>query len=414
MKKKTRRFLLFFLLLIIPAVAIGGYTLYTQFEDEIGQVLTIFKQMPREDLNKLLFGGLKKDPTQVEGDNESEEAQEGAGESKIPVTVFKAFRTGFRDTLPALGTLKGSRETKLGFEKSGVIKSFNYEEGDLVPKDALICSLQKDESEIKVRQAESKLAEAKANLALGKNKLERAAQKYEIGGTSKSIYEEAMLEYEKSTHQVESAKIELENEKLELSKCDIYAPYEGILGNKYVDVGETITMNTLVCDLIDVDYMLVEIGIVERDIEKIKIGQRVSIFVDAYPEREFIGTVENIAPVVEGQSRTFSVEIKLANAQKLLLPGMFSRVRINVFEKQNALVIPSSAIIRQKNKFSVFVVDPNSFGLTERPVQLEYATTDYAVISRGLKEGEMVVIGEKEGLSEGMVVKIMEEKLPEM
>ncbi len=416
MKKKTRRFLLFFLLLIIPAMAIGGYTLYTQFEGNLSDILVFLKTVPQRDVKDLIFGRFIK-----ENDGRSKTDNDGAlieeeekPDSSIPVTVFKAFITGFRDTLPALGTLKGYRETKLGFEKSGIIKVFNYKAGDLVPEGALICSLQKSDSEITVRHAEAKIAEANSTLSLAKNKLERATQKYELGGTSKSLYEEAMLEYEKSTHQLETAKIELEDAKLELNKCDVFAPYEGILGNKYVEIGETITMNTLVCDLIDVEYMIVGIGVVERDIEKLQIGQRVSIFVDAYPNREFVGSVETLSPVVEGQSRTFSVEIKVANPQKVLLPGMFARVRINVFEKNNALIIPTSALNLQKNKYTTFVVNPDSMGVTERPISVIYATTDYAVISRGLKVGELVVIGEKEGVSEGMTVKIVEEQVPEM
>ncbi len=411
MKKKTRRFLLFFLILVLPSLAIGGYTVYKHFEGDFSQVIFMLKGVRQKDISKLLFGRFLKDNTTDVGT--MADAGDEQPDSRVPVTVFKAFVTGFRDTLPALGTLKGYRETKLGFEKNGIIRTFNYKPGDLVPEGELICSLQKTENEIRIRHCEAKVAEANSSLSLAKNRLERATQKYELGGTSKSLYEEALLEYEKSTHQLETAKIELENAKHDLLKCDLFAPYEGILGNKYVEVGETITMNTLVCDLIDVDYMIVVIGVVERDIEKLQTGQRVSIFVDAYPDREFIGTVESLAPVVEGQSRTFSVEIKVANPQNVLLPGMFARVRINVFEQKNALVIPASALVRQKNKFITLVIDPETFAVTERPVSVAYATTDYAVISRGLKEGEIVVIGEKEGVGEGMTVKIIEEQMPE-
>ncbi len=411
MKKKTKRFLLVIIFLVIPAFAIAGYTFYSHFEGKFYAFKVFFEEIAKKGFKGILF------PTaDNEGalDNEQVNIPTDTLEDRVPVTVFKSFITGFRDSLPALGSLKGHRETKLGFEKAGIVELLNFKEGDLVAKGALICSLNKQESLIKVRHAESRVEEAKSNLSLADNKLQRMTKKYQIGGTSKSLYEEALLEYERSTHTVEIAKIDVENAKLELAKCDIFAPYEGLIGNKYVEIGETITPNTLVCDLIDVDYMIVQIGVVERDIEKIKVGQHVSIFVDAYPDREFLGKVEMLSPIVEGQSRTFSVEIKVANPQKLLLPGMFARVKINVFEKKKALIIPSSALVRFRNKVSVFVVNEQTQIVNERPVSVTYSTTDYAVIDRGLKAGELVVVGDQHALADGTPVRIAERQVPEI
>ncbi|MEW6534647.1 MAG: efflux RND transporter periplasmic adaptor subunit [Candidatus Auribacterota bacterium] len=415
MKKQKRRVLLVVLILIIPALAIAGYTLFEHFKDTFPAWDYIVEKVKTEgwDGIKSMFIAPDNDSGELDNFGLVLDITSQMQEQRAPVTVFKAFVTGFRDTLPALGSLKGHRETKLSYEKSGVIAVFNYKEGDLVPKGALICSLDKSESQIKVRYAESKLKEAQANLSLAENKLDRVTQKYELGGTSRALYEEALLEFERHTHSVEIARIDVENASLELSKCDVFAPYDGLLGNKYVQVGENITPNTLVCDLIDVSYIVVQIGVVERDIEKVSIGQDVSIYVDAYPERDFLGKVETISPVIEGQSRTFSVEIKVANPQKLLLPGMFARVKINVFEKKNALVIPSSAVIKFDNKTMVMVVNPDTEIVHERPVSVEYSTTDYAVIDRGLKEGELVVVEDQQGLAEGTPIKIIEQQVPE-
>lgn len=409
MKKKTKRFLFIILFLVLPATAISGYIVYSQFKGSLFyKVTTLYQNVKTKGLKALLFS------SRTEGENTTAEASnESSLEDRVPVVVFKAFITGFKDTLPALGTLKGYRDTKLGFEKAGIIKTFTYKEGDLIPKGSLICELDKEETLIRLKGAESKLQEAQSNLLLAENKLQRAAQKFEIGGTSKSVYEEALLEYERDTHTVEIGKAEVENAKLELKKCDIFAPYEGLLGNKYVETGETITPNTLVCDLIDVEYMIVQIGVVERDIEKVALKQKASVYVDAYPDREFLGKVENISPVVEGQSRTFSIELKVANPQKLLMPGMFARVKINVFEKDKALVIPASAVIQFRKKTYVFVVNEETGIVKERPVAVLYSSTDYSIIERGLKEGELVVSGDHQSLADGTPVKIVERQVPE-
>lgn len=431
--KKRRRFLLVLLFLVLPSITAIGYVLVKDYFPKNQSFISFYKDMKQRGLTKLIFPTIekmdeglaklgikaKKGPDKQLSDNETATDNEGVTqraeeENKVPVTVFKAFKTGFRDTLPALGTLKGHRETKLSFEKPGIIAVFNFKEGDLIAEGALICSLDKQESEIKVRHFEAKLKQEESNLSIADNKLQRSQKLFDLGGMAKSMYEAAQLEYEKNTHAVETASIELENAKLELKKCDLFSPYEGLLGNKYVESGEAVSPNTLVCDVIDVSYMIAEIGVVERDIEKISVGQKVSLYIDAYPSREFIGKVENISPVVEGQSRTFSVKIKVANPQKLLLPGMFARVKINVFEQKDALIIPSSAISVLRNKTFVYVVNQDAQVVNERPVALTYQTSDYAVVSRGLREGELVVIGDKQGLGEGSPVKIVERQVPEI
>lgn len=416
MKKNLRRAFIV-IILVLMAAAVAGYTLYSHFEEKIPQFAQLVELIKAEGITgikNLILAEYDNDVVELDNLEIALDVTEALTENRPPVTVFKAFVTGFRDTLPALGSLKGHRETKLSFEKSsGGISAFNFTEGEFIPRSAIICSLDKTEAQIKVRYAESRLKEAEANLSLAQNKLDRIAQKYELGGTSRALYEEALLEYERNTHSVEITKIDVEDARLELTKCDLVAPYDGLLGNKYVQVGETVSPNTLVCDLIDVSYMIVQIGVVERDIEKITKGQEVKILVDAYPEREFIGKVETISPVVEGQSRTFSVEIKVANPQKLLLPGMFARVKINVFEKANALIIPTSAVTKYQSRSHVFVVDPESEIVHERPVKVEYSTTDYSVISHGLKESELVVIGDQQNIADGTPVKIVERQVPE-
>ncbi len=409
MHKKKRRLVVITLFFIIPMILFTVYIVYSQYKEEIYSLAGLFKDLKKAGVKDDLFHGTSENDSAENDSIRSAPTPDG-----VPVTVFKAFSTGFKDSLPVLGSLKGHKETRLSFEKAGMLRSFNFKEGDLVPAGALVASIENEESEIRVRHAEAKVREAEANLAIAEKKLSRVTQKYKLGAASKSSYEEAMLEYEKTETMLDTAEIALENIIFDKNKCDLYAPHEGLLGNKYVDVGEAVNPNTLLCDLIDVSYMVVAVGVVERDIEKISIGQKVNILVDAYPSREFLGVVETVSPVVEGESRTFSVDIRVANSQKLLLPGMFARVKINVFEKKNALVIPTSAIVSFRNKSYVYVVSKETHIASERPVAVQYSTADYAVISRGIKEGELVVIGEKQGVGDGIPVKIIEEQVPEM
>ena len=106
------------------------------------------------------------------------------------------------------------------------------------------------------------------------------------------------------------------------------------------------------------ERVVAEFGITEREINKISLGQGAKVFVDAYPDKVFEGTVENIAPVIIGTSRTADVRVRIENPEGLLLPGMFARIKISLFQKKNTLVVPNDAIQGKENEQFVYVVSP--------------------------------------------------------
>ena len=92
---------------------------------------------------------------------------------------------------------------------------------------------------------------------------------------------------------------------------------------------------------ISIDKVYAEFSIIEKDVPKISLGQRVEVFVDAYSNKTFQGTVDRIAPIIEGRSRTQNIKIEIDNKDGQLKPGMFTRGLIATYEKKDALVIPT-------------------------------------------------------------------------
>ncbi|MEA3560358.1 MAG: efflux RND transporter periplasmic adaptor subunit, partial [Candidatus Omnitrophota bacterium] len=158
-------------------------------------------------------------------------------------------------------------------------------------------------------------------------------------------------------------------------------------------------------------------GIVERDIHKVKLGQKAKVFVDAYPDIAFEGRVDNIFPIVEGRSRTLTVKIKVNNPKTLLLPGMFCRAEIVIVELKDALMVPSTSLIIMKEAVTLLPIIPTeSIKADENEVKTGelilsrvttgYITSDYVQITQGLNVDDLVVIEARGELQDKIQVQI--------
>ena len=338
-------------------------------------------------------------------------SKQGTEQIALPVAVraFKATRIEFTDFLPTMGTVRGQTEVELKFEINGVVKSVEFREGDIVSQGQVLITLDDKDAVLRVEYGEAKLKAAEAQLALAQKRVEINDQLYQLGAIIKSKLEEAQLEAEQTKMQMETTRKEMELAKAELTKTVFKAPMNGVMGTREVEVGGFVTPQVIVATIMDIRSVLVELGIIERDIERIRLGERVKISIDALSQATFQGTIDNLAPMIEGKSRTLTAKVKVDNPQGQLLPGMFARADIAVFEKPNALVIPTSALKDSDNdgKFdSVFVVDGEVARL--RPITLGYLTTDYAEIAAGIQEGDQVISEARGTLKDGSKISLLE------
>jgi len=302
-------------------------------------------------------------------------------EEEVPVNVFRVAKGTFQDTLSAMGTIKGGSEIELRFQIQGMIESFNFREGDKVRKGEIIARLDQGDALLKLKQAQIELEEYE--------------KLYSIGAIVNTKLEQARLAARLASSEFE--------------KTYLHAPRNGIIGDKNVEVGEFITPNVKVATLVALENVVVELGIIEKEIDRVFLGQKVTVNVDTYPGIDFTGRVGNISPLIAGKSKTLTVKANLDNPGGLLLPGMFARVKISIFEKENALIIPSDSLDKSTGEFRAFVVGNDNVAYGQK-VEVAYLSSDYAQIASGLNEGELVVVEKPESLAEGKRVRIIEVK----
>lgn len=348
-------------------------------------------------------------------------------EEATPVKVFKVKRMDFKDTLPSIGNVKGFKEVDLRFQASGMIESMNFEEGEKVQEGDIIASLVQKDALLKLKYAE---------VELNKNK-----KLSEIGAIAPLKLEQAKLEYESA--------------KSDLDKTNIYAMYNGYMGSKTLDVGSYVNTGTSdkVGTFVVTDKVYAEFNIIEKDMPNIVLGQKVDVFADAYPSKSFSGTIDRIAPIIEGRSRTMNVKVELDNKEGILKPGLFIRALIYTYDKKDAIVVPTSAMKKKDADIFVYIIhkeEPKTdivaekpkdkekkaagglfglgskkkeepgkapavkekeaeFGTVEvRKIKLGHTTPDLMEVSDGVKEDELVVIEIQEDLKDKARVEISE------
>lgn len=335
-------------------------------------------------------------------------------EDLVPVKVFKVGRFNFEDSLNALGTIKGGVEFKLSFEIPGVISAINYREGERYEEGALLISMRQDDILLRLKRSQAEQQKALAALGITEEKFREHQKLFEIGAIPQTTLDKVKLEVDQARYEAEAQTLEMKANESILEKSNLYAPSAGTIGELNIEEGETITQNTLVGAHVSTDRVAAQFGITEREINKISLGQNAKVFVDAYPDKVFEGTVENIAPVIIGTSRTADVRVRIENPENLLLPGMFARIKILLYQKRNTLVVPNDALQGKENEQFVYVIHPDEKTAVKTPVVVGYARIDYAQIDSGLREGDLVAVSGLERVEEGTKVKIIETQEAEL
>lgn len=330
----------------------------------------------------------------------------------VPVEASRASRATLRDEAEFSGTLSSRSRFIMAPKVSGRLERLLVDMGDEVRRGDLIAILDGEEYVQQTAQAQAELEVSQANLQEAQSAREVAANdlKRAIDLHAEQIASEAQLDEARARDRAAEARVQvaraqirqreaaLKTAQIRMAYTRLAADWEGegetrMIAERFADEGAMLRANDPVVSVTDVDTLLAVVHVIERDFPLIKPGQSATLRVDAHPGRRFEGRVTRRAPELDEVSRHARVEITVDNAERLLAPGMFARVRIGFDEREDACVVPRAALARRNGQTGVFQVDKDTMTVRYVPVSIGIVQGDLAEILEPDLDGWVVTLG---------------------
>jgi len=312
----------------------------------------------------------------------------GGGPMGLPVEAAVARVDTVRDEIAATGQIEAVQSIDLHPEVEGRITDILIREGQEVEKGTPLFKV--DDAQLRAQAAQ---LEAQRDLA--QQDLARVKQLEQQNASSAADLERADATARSAQAQYDQARIKLE-------RTSVRAPFAGVVGQRYVSLGDYVTTSTRLVSLQTVNPQRASFQVPERFARQLRPGQEVTFSVAAIPGRDFTGEVDFVDPVVQLPGRTILVKARVPNAQRLLQPGMFIEAHLVTAVRPKAIVIPEDAVVPLQGANFVWVVSEGK--VQRRPVSLGVRTPGFVEVTTGVSPDEQVVVGGLELLAPGMPV----------
>ncbi len=264
------------------------------------------------------------------------------------------------------------------------IKSINVEVGDRVRKGQVLVELDK-----------SNIDQLRINLEQIEREYNRAVQLLQIGaGTQQAV--------DQLKAQLDAAKSQYDNL---LENTVLRSPITGVVTARNYDPGDMTGSQPVLTVGQLAPVVKVMINVSENDLATLRQGQPVDVTFDAYTGETFSGKVQRIYPTVDTATRTFEVEVRIANATEKLKPGMFARVSIDLGTQQN-VVVPDRAVVKQTGSGNKYVYVLNGNTVSYKRVELGQRLDNAYELLSGIEDGDTVVITGQTRLADGVKVEV--------
>ena len=297
------------------------------------------------------------------------------------------------DRIFSSGTVQANELVELSAEASGIVTDILFEEGREVRSGDLLVKI--NDSEL---QAEKQRSTFRLNLA--EQREERQRRLLERGGISQD-------DYDATLNEVNVLRAELRLIDAQIEKTEVRAPFSGVIGLKYISRGSYITPTTRIASLQEVDPVKIDFSVPERYIPRVNISDKINFTVQGV-DSSFVGEVYAIEPRVDTQTRTLQIRAMSENRGQLLYPGAFANIVLILDEIDDAIMVPTIAIVPVLNGQKVYMVRDGV--VEESMIQTGIRTSDKVQIIDGVSYGDVILTTGLLQVRPGMEVEIIDLK----
>ncbi|WP_100615179.1 efflux RND transporter periplasmic adaptor subunit [Confluentibacter citreus] len=295
----------------------------------------------------------------------------------------------FDDNLSLSGTLESNEEINIRSEISGVVESINFEEGAKVSKGQVLLRVNDIELRAQLSKARTAQQLASENQRRAKLLLEKQAISQE--------------EFDISNADFESARAESDLIAAQLNKTTVRAPFSGTIGLRSISKGSFVTPETPIATLVNTSQIKITFSIPEKYVSKIKVGNPLT-FTTSDATEEHTATIYAMEPLVDLATRTLKLRAIVDNKEGKLYPGTFANVTLPLETVNDALLVPTQALIPIQNGKVIFVSKNGK--AQEYKVETGTRTDSLIRIISGIKAGDTILTSGVMSLKNGTPVKV--------
>jgi len=293
----------------------------------------------------------------------------------------------------------------------GFLEKKNFIEGKPVKKGQLLYVIDPRPYEAQLNLAQGQLSRSIASKEYQEVEYLRLKQLVAKGDISKSNYDQSVSRLAETTADVQVQNAQVQNAQINLSYCFMYSPFDGIIGKKYVDVGNLVggAENTLLAYVVQLNPVYVEFSPSVNDFtEFLTYRQNMPFKVEAtMPQNDkmvFKGQVDLVNNQADTPTSTILMRATIDNPEQLLLPGIYVNLTLTIAPSHPVILVPAKAVIQVQGMYSVFVVGKDN-KIVNKTVKVERQEKDQYIVTSGLQAGDLVIIDGLQKLRPGMTVK---------
>jgi membrane fusion protein, multidrug efflux system len=287
------------------------------------------------------------------------------------------------------GTVLAAEAVDLAPEASGRIDRISFKEGGRVTQDQLLVKINDDDLQAQLKKTE-------LQIKLASDQEQRQRQLLETNNTSRE-------QYDISLNQLTTLRADRDNLLAAIRKREIRAPFDGIIGLRYVSEGSYVTPSTRIASVQKVDQLKIDFAIPEKYAGQVRVGNEVQ-FSSEETDQQFTGRIYAIEPKIEPQTRTLQLRAICENRSGAILPGAYVHIKLQLNETNNALVVPTQAVIPIL-KGQTVLVKRNGIVVSIN-VRTGIRTSTDVQVTAGLAEGDTVITTGILQLRPGMPVSV--------
>lgn len=306
----------------------------------------------------------------------------------MPPTTVSSVQVKQEDWPPifsSIGTISAVQGATVSAELAGTVAEVKFENGAVAKKGDVLVRLDTSSEDAQMKSAE-------ADLELARSDLSRARDL-----ATRNVVSKAELDAAESKFKQKEGVVN--NMRSMISKKEVLAPFDGQLGIRQVNVGQTITAGQQVVSLQALDPLYVDFALPQQDLPKLSPGLEVRVHTDVVAGREFPGKLTALNSSVDPVTRNVTLQATIENKDHALRPGMFAKIDVLLADKQQTLIVPGTAVSYAPYGDSVFVIEKKkdektgkeSQVLRQQFVRVGEARGDFVSITKGLEGGEQIV-----------------------